>query len=112
MCTAAQLESIMQKMVACYNSYFGANVVGIYLYGSYARGDYDEESDIDIAAIVKGERKDLQNTLKFIWELSADIGLEHDVVISPTVIPYDEYERYKRILPYYISIEKEGKRIG
>lgn len=50
--------------------------------------------------------------MKKIWDYSADVGLEHDVVISPTVIPYDEYEKYKDSLPYYMNIEREGKQIG
>lgn len=83
-----------------------------FLYGSYARGDYNHESDIDITAAVRGKRLDLQNKLKAIWDASADIGLEHDVVISPAVISYDEFEQYKETLPYYINIEKEGKRVG
>jgi len=112
MCTLSQLDSITKEMVACYNNYYGTNIVGIFLYGSYARGDYDNESDIDITAVVKGDRVELQNKLKFIWDFSADVGLEHDVIISPTVIPYDEYEKYKTTLPYYMNIEKEGKRIG
>lgn len=99
-------------MVKCYRTYYGDNIVGIFLYGSYARGDYDTESDIDITAVVKGERLDLQNTLKKIWDDSADIGLEHDVVISPTVILYEEFEKYKRTIPYYMNIEKEGLKIG
>lgn len=112
MCTQSQLNMITEEMVKCYRTYYGDNIVGIFLYGSYARGDYDAESDIDITAVVKGERMDLQNTLKKVWDHSADVGLEHDVVISPTVIPYEEFEKYKRTLPYYMNIEKEGLKIG
>lgn len=112
MCTLYQLNFITDEMVKCYCSVFGENIVDIFLYGSYARGDYDEESDIDIAAIVKGKRVDLQNKLKQVWDFSADIGMEYDIVISPIVIPYDEFEQYKRILPYYMNIVAEGKKIG
>ena len=72
----------------------------------------DNQSDIDIAAIVKGSRLDLQNKLKAVWDISADIGLENDVVVSPTVIPYDEFEEYKEKLPYYRNIAREGMQIG
>ena len=112
MCTKAQLNEITNDMVNCYRSMYGKNIGGIFLYGSYARGDYNHESDIDITAAVRGKRLDLQNKLKAIWDASADIGLEHDVVISPAVISYDEFEQYKETLPYYINIEKEGKRVG
>lgn len=107
-----QLNDISRKMAQSYRSVYGDSIVAIYLYGSYARGNFDDESDIDITAIVKGNRFELQNKLKQIWNISADIGLENDVIVSPTVIPFDEYEKYKQKLPYYINIRKEGKQIG
>lgn len=112
MCTKVQLDRISQQMAQSYRSVYGDNIVAIYLYGSYARETYDEESDIDITAIVKGSRLELQKDLKQIWDISADIGLENDVVVSPAVIPFDEYEEYKQTLPYYRNIWKEGKQIG
>lgn len=112
MCTLSQLDSISEQMVNCYRAVYGADVIEIFLYGSYARGDYDEESDIDMTAIVKGDRLELQQKLKQVWNRSAEIGLENDVVVSPTVIPYDEFEAYKDKLPYYRNICKEGRKIG
>ena len=47
-----------------------------------------------------------------MWEESADIGLENDVVVSPAVVPFDEFERYRTSLPYYMNIEKEGIKVG
>jgi len=35
---------------------FGEKVANIILFGSYARGDYSEESDIDILIIVKDKK--------------------------------------------------------
>jgi predicted nucleotidyltransferase len=112
MCTMQQLESIKSQIVDLYKNVYGDSVEEIYLYGSYARGDYDNDSDIDFTAVVKGDRKALQHKLKSVWDMSADIGLENDVVISPTVIPADEFAKYKEKLPYYKNIDKEGLRIG
>lgn len=112
MCTKNQLDNISKRISQTYRSVYGDNIVAIYLYGSYARGNYSDESDIDITAIVKGDRLELQNKLKKIWDISADIGLENDVIVSPTVIPFEEFEEYKHTLPYYMNIQEEGKRIG
>lgn len=112
MCTENQLNAISKQMAQSYYSVYGDSVVAVFLYGSYARGDFDNESDIDITAIVKGDRRDLQSKLKIIWDQSADIGIDNDVVVSPTVIPFDEFEEYKEKLPYYRNIWKEGVRIG
>lgn len=112
MCTGNQLAAISTQMVSIYRNIYGDAVTGVYLYGSYARGDFEKDSDVDIVAIVKGERVALQDKLRTIWDLSADIGLAYDIVVSPTVIPYDEFEVYKEILPYYRNIVKQGRRIG
>ena len=104
-------------------SYFKADcgILSVYLwngyyrnffYGFYARGDNDAYSDIDIVVVVKGNRIELQQKLKKVWDISADIGLENDVMVSLTVLLYDEFEEYKELLPYYRNILMEGKRIG
>ena len=112
MCTEAQLSRIIKEMVTCYRSVYGKDIVEIVLYGSYARGDYSRESDIDLVAVVQGSRLELQKKLKTVWDTSAEIGLKNDIVVSPTVIPYDEYVKYKETLPYYRSIAEEGHKIG
>lgn len=106
MCTKIQLDNRSRQIVQSYHSVYGDNVIAICVYGSYARGNYDDESDIDIAAIVKGNRADLQKRLKLVWDVSVDIGMENDVVVSPIVIPFDEYKKYKYTLPYYRNIWK------
>lgn len=112
MCTEAQLNRIAKEIVDCYRVVYGEDIVEIVLYGSYARGNYTEDSDIDIVALVHGSRESLQAKLKQVWDASAEIGMEHDVIVSPTVIPYDDFMKYKQSLPYYRNIAEEGRRIG
>lgn len=66
MCTKSQLEAIEEEMVNYYRSVYGDSIDTIILYGSYARGDYSDDSDIDITAIVRGNRVELQKKLKKI----------------------------------------------
>lgn len=112
MCSKSVLEKIKKQIVEDYRNVYGDDLVEVFLFGSYARGDYDEESDIDFAAIVRGERMDIQKKLYQVWDKCDDLGLENDVIISPTVIPYAEFKKYQTILPYYNNIVMEGKKIG
>lgn len=111
MCTKSELNSILHELVKIYQSVYGEQIVKIVLYGSYARGDYDSESDVDIVALVHGDRKELQKQLRRVWDISGDLELEFGTVLSPTVIPYEEFEQYKNDLPYYRNIVKEGVEI-
>jgi len=112
MCTSAQLNDVSSRVVEIYKRVFGDSIIRIVIYGSYARGNFDDQSDVDFAAIVKGDRMELQEKLKTVWEESALIGVDNDVVVSPTVIPYEEFERYKEKLPYYRNIAQEGMVVG
>ena len=106
------LEAICSRVAGSYRRVYGSDIQGIYLYGSYARGDYDESSDLDFVALVKGERRNLQRKLDEVWNDTVKIDLEYDIVTSPTVIPVDEFQKYRDELPYYRNIFTEGKRIG
>ena len=112
MCTKKQLEEISALVVESYRRILGDSIWKIVLYGSYARGTNDGESDIDYACIADGERMELQEKEKDIWHDTNQICLDYDVMVSPVVIPYDEFERYKMLLPYYRNIEREGILIG
>lgn len=72
------VEDIALDIKRGYEQIYGDNIVEIYLYGSYARGDYDAESDIDFIAVVDGERLDLQRKLKVMLDITADLGIKRD----------------------------------
>ncbi|HHV09462.1 MAG TPA: nucleotidyltransferase domain-containing protein [Clostridiales bacterium] len=112
MCNTNDLNIILDKMLWVYKTVYRENLVDVYLYGSYARGDYEEDSDIDLVAIVRGNRPEVQAPLEDIWDVAGEFGLEHDIVVSPKVIPYDEFMEYKNELPYYRNIEIEGVKIS
>lgn len=112
MCTRNELDMILRKIAEAYRSVYGDELVSIFLYGSYARGDYQSDSDIDVAAIVRGDRRSLQDRLRKVWDVSSDLELEYGTIVSPTVIPYEEYEKYKNDLPYYKNIAREGVKIS
>lgn len=108
MCTKNELNAILKQIIEVYHAVYGNDIVKIVLYGSYARGDYEKDSDIDIVAIVQGKRAELQQRLKNVWEVSSDLELEYGTIISPTVIPFEEFEKFKDDLPYYKNILNEG----
>ena len=108
---SANLDIICERVTDTYFRVYGDAVEAVFLYGSYARGDFSEDSDLDFVAIVKGERLNLQQKLGYVLDDTVKMDLEYDVISSPNVIPTDEFRKYQDELPYYRNILKEGKRI-
>ena len=69
-------------------------------------------SSIDGKIIVNGERKLLQDALVEVWNQVDDVSIDYETIISPTVIPYQEYMKWKEDIPYYHNIDKEGIRVA
>jgi predicted nucleotidyltransferase len=79
----------------------------IILFGSYARGDNKENSDIDILIIIK----DLENERKITGTLYKELLKENiSIPIDFLAIDYDKYNKLKNEIGYiYKTIEQEGQ---
>ena len=108
MCNQNTLKQITDKVCNYSKDVFGEKLSAIKLYGSYARGDFDDESDIDIiiiADISPEERDDYRNKL---FDYIYDLNLEYDVLLSIFIQDKSTFERYKESYPFYKTIESEG----
>ena len=80
--------------------------IRLVLYGSRARGDYADESDIDIAIIVQGLTRGLKNQ---ILNIVADIEIKHLTPLSTLVLSEEDFESLKkRERRIALDIEREG----
>ena len=88
------------------NGLVGSRLKGLYVFGSKARGDYDAESDVDLAILVD----DLDNPMKRrIIDIVVEVETRYIVVISSLVLSWKEFshllERERRLA---LDIQKEG----
>lgn len=112
MCTKLQLDTIVSKISECAEQTFGDRLRSTILYGSYARGDYDNESDIDIIVLVDIPRTELFMYKKPFLMLSSELGLEYDLVITVNIKDTETFDKYHDVLPYYQNITREGVLVG
>ncbi len=112
MCTKKELSQITDEAIQGLRRIYGEKLVNIILFGSYARGDYDEQSDIDIAVILDLDRLGEKRYKTELIEFSSALDLKYDVLTSFRCIPEAEYDKWKNSLPFYMNIEKEGVKLG
>lgn len=95
------LEEVKQGLLNLYQNQLEA----IILYGSQAREDAREFSDIDILVILKSDLNpydEIDQTSKII----SNICLNHDVVISRHFISSEKF--HKENTPFLDNVKKEG----
>lgn len=110
MCNQNQAIAILGEVYAACNPIFGTAIKDAYLYGSYARGDYHAESDIDILLTVDLTPEDIAKYRRSIAEVTSELSLRHDVTVAVSVKSLEQFLRYAQVLPYYKNVLVEGIR--
>ncbi|MGQ9646970.1 MAG: nucleotidyltransferase domain-containing protein [Thermodesulfobacteriota bacterium] len=84
----------------------GSRLRKMVLYGSRARGDFDTESDIDIAVIVRELTRELKHQ---VLDTVAEIELKYLTPLSVIIFSENEFEQLKRReRRIALDIEREG----
>lgn len=95
-----------RRFAAALRERYGDALVIARLFGSCARGEMREDSDVDVAVVL--ERVDWR-TRRDVIDLSADVSLAHDVLLSATVLDRATFEHWRRQERALImDIERDG----
>jgi predicted nucleotidyltransferase len=101
-----RVRRALAELAAALRQRWGDELVALRLFGSRARGQADAASDVDVAVVL--ERAGWAEKCAVI-DLAADVGLAHDLLLSPTVFDRETYERWRRqARPLVSDIEREG----
>jgi len=84
---------------------YGQRLKGVYLFGSYARGDYDENSDLDVMIVLDNYESYWEELVRSA-ELASDLSLEYNVMISRTIMTEEQWR--KGDLPVLRNVRAEG----
>jgi predicted nucleotidyltransferase len=109
MCDKDVLDKITEKVCNAAKAVLGDRLKKVLLYGSYAREDYNEYSDIDIFVLADIAQEDCCDTGSEIYDFIWELELEHDIIISPHVTGSKTFYGYADILPFYMNVIREGK---
>ena len=98
------IRSILDEYRRALVAILGDELDSLVLYGSQARGHPDEGSDVDVLCIMKNQ-VDYGELIKRTSEITAQISLKYDVVISRAFVCREDYE--SRRTPFLMNVHKE-----
>jgi tRNA nucleotidyltransferase (CCA-adding enzyme) len=108
MCDKGVLTEITGRVCSAAREVLGDKLEKVILYGSYARGDYDEYSDVDIFVLADIAQEDCCDTSLSILRRIKGVSLEHDILICPHVTGSATFYKYLGALPFYTNVLKDG----
>lgn len=92
--------------------YLGESLKNVILYGSYARGDYNENSDIDIMILVTLSEVEIKQFENGIYDIAFDLELKYGKVLSPVIKNQEFFEYWSDTLLFYRNVKMEGIRLA
>lgn len=87
---------------------YGESLKKIVVYGSYARGDYNNNSDVDIMILVDSSEAQIKKRFNDVCDLAFDYELKYGIVISPLVKNEEHFMKWSETLPFYRNVKLEG----
>ena len=104
------IKNIIEDFTNKVSTILGSHLKQIILYGSYARGDFNKDSDIDIMILTDLKDNEIVEYRSKVIEIVYDIEYDNDfdITISPLVKNIDKFNYWLQALPFYMNVQKEG----
>ena len=99
-----QYTEILQKI-------YGNHLRRVILYGSYARGDYTKDSDIDIMILLDMSDMDIKQYRHDLSGETFEFNMDHDLDIKPIAKSEKHFLNWVDVYPFYANVKKEGVKL-
>ena len=102
------LSCLLERYKEAVSQILGERLKRIILYGSYARGDYRDNSDIDIMILTTLTDEEIAKAEKAVFNIAFDFQMEYGVDISVIIKNEEHFNYWLGALPFYDNVQREG----
>lgn len=86
----------------------GNSIRKIIVYGSYARGDYNSDSDVDIMVLTSLSDNEIKSIENEAYDIAFDFLMDYGINISVMIKNETEFNYWLGALPFYNNVRDEG----
>ncbi|MEZ0540189.1 nucleotidyltransferase family protein [Fibrella arboris] len=104
--TQEDLDAISRRFKEELTVLYGERLERLVLFGSYARGNYTPDSDVDYLVVLNQHPVQFGQEVDKISQISSDLGIEYTVHISAKPVSVVDYKSSSRL--FYQAVRSEG----
>ena len=105
------MQQLIQQYVSNIHDIYGSHLRQIILYGSYARGDFRSDSDVDIMILLDLSDMEIKKYRHQLSDMTFDFNMDYDVDIKPIAKSEEHYRKWVDNYPFYSNVNREGVRL-
>ncbi|MEM8525275.1 MAG: nucleotidyltransferase domain-containing protein [Bacteroidota bacterium] len=102
-----QIQQLVDQFKQAVLSIYGEDLSKVILFGSYARGDFQEDSDVDFLVVLNKKQINPFKEILKMNEKIYDLTLDSGKLISFLPTTLNRYESFQT--PFYVNIRKDGR---
>lgn len=103
-----EIKDILLLFSAEIHDVLKAHFKKMIVYGSYARGNYNENSDIDIMVLTSLPEEQTGMVEDKLYDAAFDFLMRYGVNISVIVKNEEHFNYWLGVVPFYDNVEREG----
>lgn len=102
---------IYMKSVYKIQKIYGLHLKSVILYGSYARGDFIKDSNVDIMILVDLSDEEIEKYSDELAKIGFDYNVAYGIWMMPVVRNQEHFKHWGRAYPFYENVQKEGIKL-
>lgn len=103
-----ELNSLLMSFVAKLRDLFGNKLNDVILYGSYARNEAEEGSDIDLMVLVDLTDEEILKIRNKVYDYASEVLYEKSILISTIIQNKELFNKRFSFVPFYRNVIQEG----
>ncbi len=102
------LKPILAELKQRLTELYGERLSQLILFGSQARGDATEDSDVDVLVVLEGGKETHEEHERRL-DIMCDMNIKYGLLVVPHLMSAERY--HTRNSPLILSVRREGLRL-